>query len=673
MKRLLLLVLVLVMLQGALYGCGSQTDPIESSTEQPATEPSLEQDIPEETEPELSGPPQKAEELAPLLNNALEKQSIPVEFVFAGEEEFSSDQMRTIYQASFADTGVSENFDISVYYQNTISDPIDRVELWVGNRATDRELEMFRTVGAVVSELCDEHMTREDALILLDADTSNTEYAVVTGDIGAFCLEEQYYYPITETIKREKHFYTYCQPKDMTHTVIRYDDTQQRAYRVDMTKEGQKLYAEQETYLTVAELENGINAFFEAEGIPLECEFGGDGYDHMFAGEEVNMWKAHFRFTSWDAPNIQYPVVNTKPYNKNLSHASDPEFAEKLIYENFLYSLTVAAGWHKDTPIVYMYALANPLTFTDWVDESFTVVQWDDSWTEICRQFLMTVCDAWDQTMGTQICGEYAADMFAEDAPEYIHTETEDYTIGCDVYGSGLRRITIRCQYSVASKLLEHEQKIILDPQLLDYTFTFTQPILQDGIFLYNARGVRYRTDTCGDSYDWSGVLRHVYDFCDNRFLEVIGSKINYGTYENPIWVSCVCRNKGDKPDAFDSEFADWESDSFEGMGEQMFCLSYNRSVNGPVDVDYVVAFGVVLSQVCDEGMTVEEAIALQTEPQEVALVCGDWQISYLAPRGVSHILCQNTVTGQTRYYVLPTLVFETSFVTLEAFAELRL
>ena len=101
-----------------------------------------------------------------------------------------------------------------------------------------------------------------------------------------------------------------------------------------------------------------------------------------------------------------------------------------------------------------------------------------------------------------------------------------------------------------------------------------------------------------------------------------------------------------------------------------MFRLSYNRSVKGPVDVDHVVAFGVVLSQVCDEGMTVEEAIALHTQPQEVTLVSGDWQVSYLAPRGVSHIICQNTVTGQTRYYVLPTLVFETEFETLEAFAD---
>ena len=670
MKKYLSLFLALAMLLAILCGCSAQQEPeTEQLPEQNTTE-SEPAAVPEAELPPLY----TAEGLIARLNSLLAEREIPVAFEYDTLEKEGTGCTR-YYRAVFPQSGQSNTLNISVHQPLLANKDITTMQVWITVDATEQEQELFPTISAVAAALYDGNITEEQAKALLTAKTADTSYSVRTGDIGAFCREEEIIHPFTKLYTYQDTFYVYCQPKDMTHSVIRcgkYGAALYQVYRVDMTKEGQKLYAEQETYVTVAELEAGINAFFAAEGIPLACEFGGDGFEPMGL-ETLCVWKAHFRFTSWDDPNTQYPTVNTKPYLEYKSYASDPEYAAKLMYENLPFSLTVYAGWHKDTPVVNIDAETTPLTYTDLrANGRFDVVVWDESWTEISQQFVMTVCETWDQEMGIELCGEYAAGMFAAEASRVDEDmETEDYRLICYVnkdYGS--TKFSIR--YLAGGEFVgQEEPETILDPRRLDYTFTFTQPILRNGIFNY-ASGYRYRTDICGDSSDNSYVMKHVYDFCDSAFLEVQGGEVNEGTWQNPIYVPYVVQFKGDydKLRKFDSDFADWNTYSFEGMSEQMFRLSYNRSVKGPVDVDHVVAFGVVLSQVCDEGMTVEEAIALHTQPQEVTLVSGDWQVSYLAPRGVSHIICQNTVTGQTRYYVLPTLVFETEFETLEAFAD---
>ena len=87
------------------------------------------------------------------------------------------------------------------------------------------------------------------------------------------------------------------------------------------------------------------------------------------------------------------------------------------------------------------------------------------------------------------------------------------------------------------------------------------------------------------------------------------------------------------------------------------------------MDIDYLIAAAIGLSQITDEEMTVEEAFDLHLTEQDVALTAGDWQISYTAPREVAHIICKNPATGMTMYYVIPLELFQTEFGTLEAFA----
>lgn len=242
MKQKLCLLLALILLLGLFAGCD-----VQNALSEPAEDQNLEQNIPEqntpepEPKPEISledlEPPEMAEDFVSRFNDALKNEDIPVEFVFALEEQYDQDIKRSIYRADIAGSGVSETFDVSVYYAQTISDPIERIEVWIADNATEQERELYLHASVVAAKLCDKNITREITMELLAAEGSRTLYIVDNGVFGSFFYLG---YKVNELVKVSSVFY---QPKDVTHTACRIEGSGEQFYRIDFTVEGEDLYA----------------------------------------------------------------------------------------------------------------------------------------------------------------------------------------------------------------------------------------------------------------------------------------------------------------------------------------------------------------------------------------------------------------------------------------------
>ena len=242
MKQKLCLLLALILLLGLFAGCD-----VQNALSEPAEDQNLEQNIPEQNTPEPDPkpeisledlePPEMAEDFVSRFNDALKNEDIPVEFVFALEEQYDQDIKRSIYRADIAGSGVSETFDVSVYYAQTLSDPIERIEVWIADNATEQERELYLHASVVAAKLCDKNITREKTMELLAAEGSRTLYIVDNGAFGSFFYLG---YKVNELVKVSSVFY---QPKDVTHTVCRIEGSGEQFYRIDFTVEGEDLYA----------------------------------------------------------------------------------------------------------------------------------------------------------------------------------------------------------------------------------------------------------------------------------------------------------------------------------------------------------------------------------------------------------------------------------------------
>ena len=630
MKRLLTLCLALAVTLGMFAGCGAAQEPTVPSTEL-SPEPSTTAPPPT-TEPKIVladlEPPKTPEEFLFQLNLYMEEHEIPLTFALDKKEvQLSSGQgwksgtgCVVCIPTALADTDtwITEQAELRLHY-DAGSKELIKIEAILTTPWTGAVSEYHKLLSVAAASLCLESVTEEAVAALYDHRITELNWELSLDGIR------------------------FVFGSDTVSTVI----------------EVQPPSAVPS--LTVAELEAGLNAHFAEESIPLECAFA-----IIYISEDINedfvLWEASFRFTSWDDPNTQYAVPK-ESYGIRA-------YYEQYVYQYFAIQMQVVTqGADKHADIYSMYC--------DCYEGYNFKTDWDASWQERTKGVIMAFCKLWTRETGDSTAETFTAEVLAkEDRTEDSRLHAGEYYIDLQYNQSGPWFIRYIFDCYLEEYLKSHVDENILDPQRLDYQFTFDKPILQDGRFYQQSRKAdqcRYRTDIYSLSASY-GEIRDLWE----QYLSFAGTPLQpsngfrYGYYwqDNPDGTSTQQFR------LLDSNFFGWEEygivpDNYSaqtGLGPDMFSLRYSNTAPCPVSKDYLVVAAIGLSQITDEAMTVQEAIALHLQPQEVTLVSGSWQISYYAPRDIAHILCKNPETGMTQYYVLPLGILEEYFGTLETF-----
>ena len=674
MKRKICLLLGLILLIGLLGGCRA------------------------------SDAPRTAEAFLNQLNGYMKQHNIPVSYSF-GEQRDDGDTtwiLCTPQNRKHGSEVVTEQVSLWLQYRGGLSDELLTVQVLMDTPWNDGDSAYHRMLSMAVSTLCDTAITEEMAAELYDLQvrTDQMEFHSVYRYDGWLNLVRSLEQKETGDSYYEC-LYRFCQPVDLTHSF------QQRnlgGYGFD-TIRYEVVFTEAkvntDASLTVAELEEGINGFFVSEGLPLECAFGLNGlngneerrlvlneysdingYNLSYVGDsEYYNWKLSFRFTSWDNPDVVYPTVDlTGVYGST----DEREFLEMMVHQEFRIILSVnAEGAGKDAPITDINIGLRHST----EQLGGTATCWDASWDEIGRRFAVAVADIWDSELGEHVVGDFMTDALAKEGDVQESATTDAYDLS---YQTGSNSDYVRITYSAQSDWrLDRQPNTILDPQLLDCPITFKTPVIDGGTYhVKNDSGeqftvseglfysidpyygrYRYRTDIYGAAQTGDEVPELL-----KEYLLLTGSRLKYephrsGPYDvlttysgeylgDSFGVIMVAEvSKADPP----LSLVDVDYSARIGFDNEAYCVYYNENAECPVDVDYMIALAVGLSQICDEAMTVEEAIALHTHRQEVSATFDDWQISYVAPNQVAHIILKNTVTGMTVYYVMPKALFEAS------------
>ena len=707
MKQKLCLLLALILLLGIIAGCSqpnAESNPTENT---PAAEAIPEVEPETEPLPKISDleRPRTPEDFLYQLNLYMKENAIGLTFSF-GEQRV--DTYTNWVQCVPSDTGegtrmITDQVALWLQYRGDLSGELLTVRAFIDTPWKEKPHDYHRMLSIAASTLCDEAMTEELAAKLYDTkvETKSMEPRVLYTEDEICLIRSQELKEMTE--EYSSYYvtsYKFCKPAEITHSFKQRDcggyGFDPGWYDVILTE----VYGvADDPSLTIAELENGINAYFAAEGLPLECAFqlksyegtqeeqeneprmvsysNVDGYRFSYDVDQWYEWTMCIRFTSWEDPNIKYPTP--VGISSLYGYSSERAFAEAQIYHDFPIKMTVeATGNSKNGRIVSVEPRLRVKPDRLTLDRS----RWDASWVEIGLQFITAVWDIWEQELGIDAVKNFMASMLSQEDPdEEGAMETEEYILS---YTPNRFSYEFYMKYKPGTqwKLDEPAEKI-LDPQRLDLPFTFDKSVIQtgkytvktnygttycveDGLFfvvdMYSGH-YRYRTDIYG--------LTQYYDTIPDlikQYLVYIGSPLKheptlYDRENNKFYYNVLAAVDGSYlGNSIGFRGYSFIQDDYArriGFDDEMYCVYYNETEDCPVDIDHMIALAVGLSQICDDGMTVEEAIALHTQEQEVSLVYQNWQISYIAPRNVAHIICKNTATGMTRYYVIPKNLFE--------------
>ena len=661
----------ILLLMGLLTGCSQQEPGQKDNNEATATTTQ-----PTGTEPEYTGPmlaelerARTPEEFLYQLNLYMKENDIALEFSFG--ERVEEGQINWILCSPVKTGGetaiMTSNVELWVGYTPKLyylNDDLKEIRVSIDPSASVGSHDYHRLLSIAVSVVCDDAVTKESAAKLYDAPWQGSNLVANEDGVafiaGRDCASQ------------------YIQSEDLLH---HYQKGTGELYKVVFQGQQGKTQS-----MTVQELEDCINAHFASKEIPIECAFAltGQIYDSEDSEYGDASFAARFRFTSWDDPNIQYAVPDLA--EGTIGYCENREYYEKKLYDNFAFSISVdTKGTDYDAPIYHIVVESLRRLPLEQMPEP-----WDESWRAIYKDMLIAICDLWTQEVGGSVLRDAADEMFASGA---IEINSQAYAISGTFSPDNWDRFGML--YRAGALWPMEKTDPILDPQRLDYKFTYTAPIVQNGLFFENDSYLdrhRFRTDVYGRSafgYDIPTTLDEYLTFTGseinltelyNHLLKVIYYR--FLTLEDRVAQENEMAN-GDywyTPGESFREQLDGHSFGFEEielepfdyenqMHTYMYYLYYSETEPCPVDIDNLFAAAIGLSQIADEGMTVEEAFDLHLTEQEVALTLGDWQISYTAPREVSHIICKNPTTGMTRYYVIPQELFQTEFGTLEAFA----
>lgn len=647
MKRTVSVLLALVMLFGVFAGCGQQGGETQSGTEPKATQEST-QPTQAPTEPEKLDPPRTAEDFIDQLSNVLKERNIPVELVFERADDYQEAGHRSGYAVRTVDeNGTQTRAGIMLWLFTEIgSESLTEVRILTFNDTPQQGWELYPVLCGIASALCDVQMTEEKVAELFAAEPAPMPYVTYTDDIGSYSVLSSEFIPDLSGFGTYKT--VFCQPADLTHSLLRIDEYEGQFYKITFTESGENLYADKAFAVTVQELEDGINAWFNAEGIPIECAFQAIGRDEI---DDVVRWEAFFRFTSLDDPDYQYPTSDLFIVDESQSMAYRQATMNEMV-SHYIDLYVDTRGCYSYYPIV---------SFSIYVYEGLHL-----------DGLIPAVCALWDSEMGNSTITELYSEAIAEEGrTDRSIINTEDYQLY--VYPHPLLELT----YLDGFYGWEYaEPENLLDPELLEYKYTTSEPVVQDGLFNLS----QHYTDIFNISVNSVNLQQISPVGLIHDYLKASGAPVyttNYGqSYIIPMgdfnWFveynNFVMSNTEEFVD--NRYFGTFSYDFIaENFGDEMYAVYYSESAECLVDVEYVIRAAIGYGQMLDEGMTAEEAVQLHTTPQETVMTYGNWEVSQYCPREVMHIICKNVETGMTIYYLLPEAFFEGYFGDLEGFA----
>ena len=685
MKRMVNFLLVLVMLIGLFAGCGQQggeTEPSVSGTESQATQEFTQ--VP--TELVKLEPPRTEEDFVVQLSNALAAKGMTVELVFLQATDFGADSFRKAehrsdyYVFSVDKNGTWIDAGISLQLFTGIgSEALTEVQIHALKGASQQGLELYPMLCSVASTLCDKQMTEERVAELFAAEPNKASHITYNNGIGSFFQVEQY---IREYYDFGTYSVVFCQPHDLTHSLIQVDGFAGQCYKINFTEEGTALYASNgsdETCLSLGELETFINGFFAKQEIPIKCVFQmqgrWDNYSRYADGTIASgnhgdvRWEARFRFTSLDDPDFVYPYVDMEYYQ-----GSEIEKHRNFTLNEMIpaYVTVETKGFSYDAPIFSVRCGV----FSDYYYET---VPGEDVWYDWAQQMIGRLGELWSvETENAAVMNFVSEELGKGQFTIESELQTDELRAWLSVQETGISlEIMNDAIYS-----WEYPNPEEMDTALLDCQLTFDRPVVQNGLFFgSDVNGnYHYRTDPYG--MDHAATSAGDYSPLLAEYMGMSAAKITPRSYlyGEQIWLSqidvqvvngfAVGRIGAVTDEVLDYRYFGIFYHDVADQYNQMFMVYYNPKADCPVEYEEVLRVPIGTSQIFDDGMTVEEAITLHTQPRETKLTFGDWQLSYYAPREVSHIHCENTVTGQILYFVLPREIFDIYFETLEGFSE---
>ena len=682
MKRTVSFLLVLVMLLGLFAGCAQQGGETQPGTESQAGQETTQ--VP--TEPEVKDPPRTAEDFIAQLSNALAARGMLVELVFLQENDFDADSFRKaehrsdyyVYSVDKNETWMDVGISLQLFTEIG-SEPLKEIQIHALKGAPQQGLELYPVLCGVASALCDEQMTEEKAAELFATEPYKASYVTYHNDIGSFTCVEEY---IREYYDFGTYSVVFCQPHDLTHSLVQVDGIEGQCYKINFTEEDTELYTSNgsnETGLSLGELETFINGFFTEREIPIECVFQMQGRQDSYScyadgtiasGNFGTVhWEARFHFTTLDDPDFVYPYVDLEYYQGDEME----KHRNFTLNENIPVSITVETkGFSYDAPIFSVRCGV----FSDYYYET---APGEDVWYDWAQQMIGGLGELWSAETEDNTVVNFVSEELAKGlSPLESEIDTDELRAWLYVGETGM---SLDIMHDAINGW-EYPEPEEMDTALLDCLFAFDRPVVQNGLLFDKdvIGNYHYRMDPYG--MDHAATSVGAYNPLLAEYMGMSAAKItlrNYW-YGEQIWFSqtdaqvvngfAVGRIGAVTDEVLDYRYFGIFYHDVEDLYEQMFMVYYNPKVDCPVEYEQVLRVPIGTSQIFDEGMTVEEAIALHTQPREMALTFGDWQLSYYAPREVAHIHCENTVTGQILYFVLPQVIFETYFETLEAFSE---
>ena len=626
MKQKLYLLLALILLLGLFAGCD-----VQNALSEPAEDQNLEQNIPEQNTPEQNTPepdtkpensledlepPEMAEDFVSRFNDALKNEDIPVEFVFALEEQYDQDIKRSIYRADIAGSGVSETIDVSVYYAQTLSDPIERIDVWIADNATEQERELHRQISIAAALLCDPYMDQETAEKLYDMEPDLVTHSGIVEKDG---IEILYQSGSDDSKESETgytvdtaYIYKLCQPVDLTHRVctaytacIGEDMEELRMYAIHYTTADDVLYSDyrQQTF-TVSQLETALNEELAARGIPLTCSFtvvGGtimaydidEFYTHWYVGDEDTKHTG----LGLDSNRIDYDISWIPQFRYTAAEGADvsvytAEWFDKVkrYYRND-FDLDI------QTDSLSRDSIARVILLRE-LDGDTEEAAWR-------RELLTILIDVLDDKLGIKETYETMVAQGIESVVDgrIMELHNDEFLI---IHGG---------DQSDWSGLLG-------DPEQLTIQGESTGKMMYDlwRYLEYTASVINLDFDPDVDKFNLV-----YYPYADHQYY----TAAYYGGYIPSKEV--------------DSRYFGL----LDQIGQSCRGVYYNTEQPFPVSYEYMIRMVVGLAQLRDTGMTAEEALNWYANDQESVLTYGDWEVSLYAPREISHIICKNVKNGQ--------------------------
>lgn len=659
--------------------------------------------------PKDLAPTHTANDFLKQFNGILKKDGLSGKFVVSDIKEYDG--------YFWAECVNEKNSDMSqitlrLQYSNDLDSPLSQLAISATNSLTEEEAALHRRLCLSASTLCDKNITRDMFEQLYDEQGKDYTYATYENGIASFVIW---------TDAMEKYSYRVYQPTDLTHVFFTYQQAFNDGisapilgYNIYFTDASENVVSPYEKkYMTVSQMENAVNEYFNSIGLPMEGVF--EIYDYQERHKELGLpsytiqdqsvthWQMRFRFTNLEDPDTHYPTFAT------LDHEYPAMIATYIEYW-LPFELTITANGVSHDSAISGVEYKKTIVRND----ADHFVKWDSSWDEITIQLQNEIINTWLKEVGNESLSAYLNGERNDWAATHLISSI-DFT---ESYGDDTSLCYSYCYTDTSEPVTESSEKYyeilhirdfiledggytapdnLFSPELLEYRYTLNSPRIPDDISMYITHtgdyDTIYRTDIYGGSTDDINALTQYLDSnaskfnlqFDHRYDDVEEDGTDYSWLcqyleaKNYDWLDIYEFYDNDAHVEYDTRyFGIFERPLLVNIDlyhtiyslPEHLCVYYNESKAASDDLAYILRASIGLSQLWDEEMTVDEAIALHTEEQEITLVYNNWNVTFYAPRKVTHMIAKNTETGQTLYTVVPKAIAEEVFLLDDFMAE---